>query len=128
MEKETQTELQKPLKSIEEKNIDQVYAYLLRHGARTPLQLVKALRLDRVSVMNALKELERQDKIQLEKPLLLVPTPARVVPPRVPERIKRKAEEKLEKTLGMLSKVHEKQEEIKRKRKQLLTEKAQLIR
>ena len=117
-------EPQKPAKSMKERTVDQIYEYLLRHGEKTPAQLAKSLRLDLATVRNALKELRKQDKISLERPLFLQPTPARVVPPRIPERIKRKVEEQLEKARAIQLKVHEKQEEIKRKRWQLLTRKA----
>jgi DNA-binding transcriptional regulator YhcF (GntR family) len=106
---------------MKEKNVDQIYEYLLRHGEKTPLQLAKALRLDPATVRDALRELEKQDKIRLERPLFLAPTPPRVVPARVPERIKRKVEERVEKARAIQLKVHEKQKEIKRKREQLLT-------
>jgi len=116
-------EPQKSVKPAREKTLDQIYKYLLRHGERTPAQLAKALRLDLTTVKDTLKKLEEQGKIRLERPLRLAPTPTRVVPPRVPEKIKRRSEEQVGKARAIQLKVHEKQEKIKEKRKQLLTEK-----
>lgn len=55
---------------MEEKYIEQVYAYLRKWGkfGLRPCQLAKALNLDEATIMAALKELENQGKIHLRTP------------------------------------------------------------
>lgn len=110
---------QKAAEPVKEKTIDQIYEYLLKYGEKTPTQLAKALHLDLTTVKDSLKKLERKGKIRLERPLSLSPTPPRVVSPRVPEKIERKVKERVERARAMQLKAHERQEEIRKKHRQL---------
>jgi Mn-dependent DtxR family transcriptional regulator len=57
-------------KIMEEKYVGQVYAYIMKWSRFEirPCQLAKALNLDEATIMAALKELEKQGKINLRIP------------------------------------------------------------
>lgn len=107
--------------------IDQILDYLLKYGQKTSLQIAKALNLDPSIVRVALNQLEIEGKIQWRKPLALAPTQPRVVPARVPDRIRKITEERQQDARAMQQRIQKRQEELARKRKQLLQQKVQSL-
>ena len=107
--------------------IDQICEYLQKHGEKTYLQIARALNLDPSVVRAALNQLEIKGKIQWKRPLTLAPTQPRVVPARVPDRVRRITEERLIAARAMQQRIQKRQEEIARKRQQLLQQKMQSL-
>lgn len=102
--------------------IDEICEYLLKHGEKTYLQIARALNIDPSVVRIALNQLEMEGKIQWRKPLTLTVQP-RVVPARVPVTVQKIGEERLKAVRAMQQRIQRRQEEILRKRKQLLQQK-----
>jgi len=107
--------------------IDQICEYLLKYGEKTCLQIARALNLDPSVVRVALNQLEMEGKIRRRRPLRLAPTQPRVVPARVPDRVRKITEERLKAARAMQQRIQKRQEEIARKRNQLLQQKTQSL-
>ncbi len=99
--------------------VDLVYELLLKCGERTRGQLAQALNLPPTTVRYALKKLHERGDVQLSRPLRLPARPVRVVPSRVPETIALRAAERLEKARLVQSRVHLRQEQMRRRREEL---------
>jgi len=107
--------------------IDQILEYLLKYGEKTCLQIASALSLDPSVVRVSLNQLETEGKIRWRRPLTLAPVQPRVVPARVPGRVRKITEERLKAARAMQQRIQKRQEEIALKRNQLLKQKAQSL-
>mgnify|MGYP001040864760 CR=1 FL=1 len=107
--------------------INEILEYILKYGQKTCLQIARALNLDPSVVRDALNQLEKDGKIHWRRPLTLTPTQPRVVRTRVPDRVQKISEEQLKAARAMQQRIQNKQEEILRKRRQLLQQKSHLL-
>lgn len=107
--------------------IDEVCECLLKSGAKTSLQIAKALNLDPSVVRDALNQLEMEGKVRWRRPLTLAQTQPRVVPARVPDRVRKITEERLEAARVMQQRIQKRQEEIAKKRKQVPQQKVESL-
>jgi len=77
---------------VEGADLKAIYKFISERGGKTPSQIARALSMDSRVVMDALKKMEKQGKIKLQRDAgtLMIP---RVVQPMLPARIRVKAKE-----------------------------------